>query len=176
MILFKRDAWQVFLMLLLPLIIASLIGDAFYIPFTIASIIAYFVIFGWYFVVGSNLNDRLSDEDYRSDILFKLNCFYLFGFLSISAVLKDNGEVVETEMPPYLIVLFAYYVFAFLQVVHFSVRSFILNQEREGLEKKKVEIVYLSFLIVFIGVWVLQPDLKKIFANNQVNSHVSDRQ
>lgn len=164
----KRRPWEVFLVLITPLIMASAVNEDDYLLKTGLSIFSYIVIFVWYMIVGSSLNDRLPETEYKSDLLFKINCFYLLGFLSISVILRDGSEPIESEMPIYIMALFLYYIFAFLYVVYFTASSYIKVLEYEKAPRQKPEIVYLSFLIIFLGVWVLQPQLKKVFTiNNQ---------
>jgi drug/metabolite transporter (DMT)-like permease len=161
----KRSSWEVFLVLMTPLIIASAVNENDYLLKTGLSIFSYIVIFVWYLIVGSSLNDRLPDTEYKSDLLFKINCFYLLGFLSISVILRDGSEPIESEMPLYIVALLLYYVFAFLYVIYFAASSYIKVLENENAPRPKSEIVYLSFLVIFLGVWVLQPQLKKVFTS-----------
>jgi len=165
----RLDSWKVFLIMMSTIIGASIVDDKYVLIKTTISIIAYAAIFGWYLIVGSTINDSLPDEDYKSDTLFKINCVYLFAFLAMSKVMQNASEVVESEMPIYIMIAFGYYAFAFLYVVFFSASSFIKAEENQigRKDKLKLESVYLSFLLFIIGVWVLHPRFQQLYPKHQ---------
>ena len=156
----KAPSWQIFLAVFVPLVLSINIPD-FWISTTLA-ILAYGVLFGWFLVVGINLNEQLPDEEKKSDILFIINCFYLILFLSISSILEDGQE---SEIPIILLLLVVYFAFAFFHVVSFVSQSFLALQELKSRKPTHYssQSVFLYFFIFIVGIWFIQPRINEYF-------------
>jgi len=155
----KVDAWKVFIILFMPFLITS-IGQFDHTMTLILSILTYTVYIGWYLLIGTALNDELTNEAYRSNVFFKINCFYLLGYLAVSTVLGEDWK--SFEATEYVAVLSVYNIVAFIHIIYFTTSSFLrlLDEKKVQLSNKK--IAYLHFLIPFIGVWFITTTLKKL--------------
>jgi hypothetical protein len=65
-------------------------------------------------------------------------------------------------MPLWVFLLLLYFVFAFLQIVFFLTQAFCALEDSNSKTKTRIELVYFSFLIYIIGLWVLQPKIKRL--------------
>lgn len=158
MILLKAKSWQLFLLLIIPLIASSLIEN--YWVGIIVDLGAYALIFGWFLLVGTNLNQHLPPNEKSSDTFFTVNCFYLIVGAFVLPILGES--ITGAGMPLYILSLSAYFAFSFFYVVYFTSKSFLAVQGRES-NVYRAEIVFISFFVFIVGLWILQPRIRKIF-------------
>lgn len=122
------------------------------------------IIFGWFLLVGKNLNDELSDGERKPDLLFTINCFYLITLSSLSSILNVGNDT-EKDMPLFVLVMVIYFVIAFFQVSYFASNAFLSVQ---NINPKKPDhygsqSIFFFFLFFVIGVWFIQPRVNQYF-------------
>ncbi|MEQ6121137.1 hypothetical protein [Reichenbachiella sp. MALMAid0571] len=160
MFILKTTSWQIFLMVFLPLMISAIVTD--FLIGSILEIISYNILFGWFLLVGKNLNEQLNDDEIRPDTFFIINCFYLIVFSSIASIM-NNGR--ESEMPMIVLLLTVYFAFAFFYVVYFTAQSFLSMQEIKSRKSSQYsdQLVFLYFFIFIVGIWFIQPRINEYF-------------
>ncbi len=160
MMFLKLKSWQLFILMLTPLILST-IDKVYWVTVTI-DIIGYILIFGWFLSVGVNLNESTIDDEKSSDAFFIINCIYLIIITSLSSIFstKQGGDL---EMPSYLLFFSTYTVIAYFHVVYFFSKAFIAAQDVLPLKDRlNWKTVFLLSFIFLVGVWIIQPRINKI--------------
>lgn len=161
MILFRISPLAVFVIQIFPLIVLLNVDDPNWIQKCV-TVIEYFIIFSWYFVVGTTLNNMLGYDDRKPDLLFKFNCFYLFVVLSLSKMLDSNTSSEGEEIPISIILLILYFIFSFFHVASFTANSYLSGQAIK--RKTDIGFFYILFFLPFFGSILLHPRLKRLMA------------
>jgi len=72
----KAEPWQIFLVFAGAVLFYGIVPDAQQELKIIASILLSVIIFGWFLILGTSLNENLPEEDQKTDTLFIISCFY----------------------------------------------------------------------------------------------------
>lgn len=115
-------------------------------------------------MIGINLNNSLPPEQFKSDLIFKLSWFYVLALLSSSFIIADPDRV-DSDVPIYIFILLGFFVFSFFYIIYFTANSFAVTFEHKDKYFPRPEIILLAFLIFPIGIWIIQPRIKKMFKN-----------
>jgi|JI102314DRNA_FD_contig_71_2395741_length_1384_multi_2_in_0_out_0_2 hypothetical protein len=158
----KADSWKIFFVFVGSMLFYGITPDEQSILKIVASILLAVVIFGWFLILGTSLNDNLPEDQQKSDALFIISCFYGILLVSVSAILKDTA--IDEEIAEYVVVLIVLFGLSFFYVIYFTSTLYTSNQER-FLDKEKLsaEVIFILFIAFIFGVLVLQSRVKKFF-------------
>ncbi len=158
----KAEPWQIFCVFVGAILFYGLATDEQQILKVVASILLAVVIFGWFLILGTSLNENLPDDQQKSDTLFIISCFYGLLLVCISAILKDIP--IDEDMAVYAIVLVISFALSVLYVIYFTSNLYASNQEL-FLDKEKLsdKVIFILFIAFILGVLVLQSRVKKLF-------------
>lgn len=159
----QADGWQVLLVFLGAMLFYGIVPDQQHVLKIVASILLAVVIFGWFLVVGTSLNENLPEDQQKPDTLFTISCFYAILLVSASALLNDV-EMDEDAMV-YAIALVISFGASFFYMIYFTSVLFTSNQEHfKDKEKLSAEVTFVLFVTFILGVLVLQNRIKRFFA------------
>lgn len=98
------------------------------------------------------------------DKLFKLNLVVLTLFLIIKYFFLTE-EINETGIFNLIhIVLTIYLIFAFIQIIVFSSKTLSTLELRKETKFSDYSGYFFMFIFFFVGVWMLQPKINKLFS------------
>jgi len=159
------DAWQLFALLLSPMVIAVM-GYSF--GFFIV-IITYII---WLYLVGTSLIEKQNNQDYNRRKNFQIGFIFISIFLLLNFVMEilsiNIQDVVDLSnnnlgstifLFIYLIISVLYIIYLFKTLNHISklIKYFDNN-------------VFSPFLLLIFfpfGIWFLQPSIKRIFSSSE---------
>ena len=158
----SAEPWQVFLVFVGVIVFNGIVKDHQETLKIIAYILLSVVIFGWFLVLGTSLNDNLPEDEQKSATFYVICCCYGIFAVSSSSILETIP--IDTDFEPYAIAasisfcLAGSYIFYFASTVYFS------NQER-FLDKDRLSAgaTFILFIVFIVGVLVFQSRVKKIF-------------
>lgn len=157
MILLRIKSWQLFLAIFTPVVVSDILDNW---ASPLLRIISVGVLFGWYLLVGKELNEQLQEDEKENDLFFILNCLFVIVFLSLLSIF---GEREELEGSMWVLLSIFYFLFSFFYIVIFTSRAFLAVQEIKS-EKSAYynnQMVYLLFFVYIIGIWFFQPRINK---------------
>lgn len=142
--------WQIFFIIVFPLIVSELINDQFINSLFKAG---FFVIVVSYFLLIGDFLNRLNNG--KSNWFFVFNCFFMIIFyvLSIVEVGIANGIIV--------MVLSIYFGFSYIYVAD-ELAVGIRKAEGKEVSNFKQATEFLLFFVWPIGIWFLQPRVNKL--------------
>jgi hypothetical protein len=158
----KADPWIVFFVFVGSMLLYGLAPDDPQALKITASILLAVIIFGWFLILGTSLNENLPEDQQKSDALFIISCFYGILFVSLSAILKDTS--IEEEIVEYVIALVVLFGLSLFYMIYFTSVLYASNQERL-LDKDRLsaEVIFILFIAFIFGVLILQGRVKKFF-------------
>jgi hypothetical protein len=158
----KAESWQIFLVFVGVMLVYGIVPDEQQALKIVASILLAVVIFGWFLILGTSLNENLPEDQQKSDTLFVISCFYGILLVSGSAILKDIP--IDEDMAGYAIVFVISFGLSFFYVIYFTSTLYASNQERfwNG-EKLSAEVIFILFIAFIFGVLILQSRVKRFF-------------
>lgn len=142
--------WQVFLMIIFPLLVSGLFGDEF-----IKDIIkgGFFIVVAAYFLlIGDFLNQMNTG---KNNWFFLINCFFMIIFY-FYFILKI-GLINEGLM----IGLAIYFAFSYIYVAD-ELAVGLRKAEGKEVSNFKQAPDFLLFFLWPIGIWILQPRINKL--------------
>lgn|SRR5690606_11616143 len=158
----KADPWILFFTFIGSMLFYGIAPDEQQVLKIISSIFLAVIIFGWFLILGTSLNENLPEEEQKSDALFVVSCIYGILFVSLSAILRDTA--IDEEIVEYVIVLVVLFGLSLFYIIYFASVLYASNQER-FLEKDRLsaELVFILFIAFIFGVLVLQGRVRKFF-------------
>jgi hypothetical protein len=150
----RAKAWQVFLILVLPMVINNFFNGTVH---TVISILNMFFYLGWLLIVATTLSEKL-----KLNTTIYIICVFcvILGF-SLSALLVNPGETVHFSGIPALGVMSV--LMAFLYVVSFTAKVLVSQEKHRNILIKECLFESFLFFFFFIGVWFLQPRINKVY-------------
>lgn len=158
----KADPWKVFFVFVGAILIYEITPDEQSILKIVASTLLAVVIFGWFLILGTSLNDNLPEDQQKSDALFIISCFYGMLLMPLSEIFK----VTQIEMiVEFAFVLFLTFGLSFFYILYFTSVLYVSNQERflEEKERLSAQVVFILFITFILGVLVFQSRVRKFF-------------
>lgn len=158
----KAEPWQIFFVFVGAILLYGIVPNDQQVLKIIASISLGIVIFGWFLVLGTSLNENLPEDEQSSDTLFIICCFYGLLLVSVSALLKDIA--LDEDLISYAAVVLVSFGLSTFYIIYFASIQFTSNQER-FLDKEKLnaQSIFILFICFIIGVLVLQSRVRKFF-------------
>lgn len=129
-------------------------------------IFSFFLIFFWYYSLGSFLYRKLERRDRNLYVLFSINCLYLLCFFGYSYLTRSNAEEKPiVEAPIYVYAIGIYYLIAYFQMIYYLTSNIQSYFSEKVVQKKFGGSIPLFFLLIFIpiGVLLIQPLLNEDF-------------
>ncbi|MDB5260746.1 MAG: hypothetical protein JWQ14_27 [Adhaeribacter sp.] len=158
----KVEAWQIFLLIIVPPILMSTISES------LGSFTFIIIFFGWIYLLGKSLHEKNERKDVMKFWRFKRNliltcCLFLFTNVVPDEFFDFNFE--ENEALSYGIggILIVFIITAFVSWIKLYI---IISNNIDEMENKKTGVFWQ--LIVFpFGIWFLQPVIKGIFSQDE---------
>ena len=162
-IILKAKHWQIFLLLIVPMIVVEFIAEPIY--KVLIFVFWTLLFFGWLLLVHQNLTECLPKRVILSSSLFIINIFVLTIALCGVNLFMEPGEVLILEGVWALIG--CYCIFAFVQVFYSTAKRLVSVEQ--GRESSMGECMGETLLLMFfpLGIWFIQPRIKAAFAKNQ---------
>lgn len=173
--------WQLFVLIILPVVIFQLIATivfiqgsnvSFVLPFAlIATFLACGVFFSWLYALGTNLYKKLPAASglrlKRFKILFFIPLIYILLFPLFITWISGAHEDAEV-VPVLLLLVFPLHLLAMFCIfycLYFNAKSLkaVMLQRPVTFNDFAGEFFLLWFFPV--GIWILQPQINKLFAN-----------
>lgn len=160
----KAEPWEIFLVFIGVIILYKITPQDQMIVKIVTTFFLCSVILGWLLVLGLSLNRNLNEADQKAEELFISGFVYAFVFPVASAI--DLSLIVGEINDAYLLIFGFLFCLSFFYMIYFCSTLFVYNQDKLiKQDKLKVEVVFLSFIVFIIGVFVLQPRIRKIFSH-----------
>jgi len=163
MIILKSESWQIFTILIFPLIIVSILPEEELVLISVSLISFMTFFFGWLFLLGFYLNKSLPNFKRKHISLLIISCLFLF--LSSTLNIINNILIIEFYEFPEFLKLFMFLVFisAFFYVVNFNSRIiYSIEKQKKNAEFDDYKDIFYFIIALPIGIWFLQPKIKKI--------------
>lgn len=158
----QADPWHIFFVFAGAMLICGLVPDDSDVPRFMASVLLATVIFGWFWIVGTSLNENLPEEEQRSDTLFIISCFYCALLVILAAI---PGDFLIVNVAAYAVILLVPFVFGFFYMIYFVSVLFTSNQDRfSDKHKLSAEAIFVLFIVFIFGVLMLQSRIKRFFS------------
>lgn len=138
--------------------------------YMICSIIAYTLIFIWLLLLESELTKRVPPKIRPSNTLFLINLILIFFSSCIAFIFLEPGKeykVTGFAALPFLLP-FLYFFYALFSIYNHLSKLLTFAEEEKEIELSKRIGEILLFYFFFIGVWFLQPGIRKVLAKSEI--------
>lgn len=167
---FISDTWKIFLIVLLPILFPdNIVG----LVLTLLLIAAFAT---WTYFLGTELYKRLPDGHTLNIKKFKFHFFFPLIYFTIAIGLTGgyniNNENIDEYGPfVYLIILLHLFsMYCMLYCIYFLSKALISTETQNKNIQTSEYIGYIfGFWFFPIGIWFIQPKIKKIFIDKIVN-------
>jgi len=157
----KAEPWQLFFVFTGAMLFYGIVPDEQHVLKIIASVLLAVVLFGWFLILGTSLNENLPEDEQKPDTLFTISCFYGILLVCLSAVLKN---VPIEDIAEYAIVLVILFGISFFYMIYFVSVLFASNQDHyTDREKLTAEVIFILFIVFVFGVLILQSRVRRFF-------------
>ncbi len=161
----KAKHWQIFISLLIPYSLYSVIPDTSVLVVQIKTIFMWIAYYSWVYVLGKALNYCIPRRHMLSYGFMTFNFFFFIIGFTILQLLLDPGTTVTFH--GFAALLFFYYFFSFLYLFYFASKA--LTSAEKGKRTSFGNHIGEMFLLMFgfIGVWFIQPRVNQLYEANR---------
>jgi hypothetical protein len=130
-----------------------------------------FVLLGWLYAVGTNLNKKLPDNVKMNLTKFKWFFFlpvasmFLFYIFAYFVLFPSVSNGIEPHKGVYIVVipLFIFSIFCLFYCIYFNAKSLKAVELQRPATIRDYVLEFFLFWLFLIGVWFIQPKINKIF-------------
>ncbi len=156
--------WQIFISLIIPSLIYSLVPNSSILIIQIKNIIIGLAYYSWLYVLGKGLNYCIPRRHMLSDTFLTFNFFFFSLSYTLLNILLDPGTTINFRGVGFL--LFLYFLFSYLYLFYFAAKA-LTSAEKLRRTSFKDHIGEMFLLMIgLIGVWILQPRVNKVYLQN----------
>ena len=175
----KSNGLKVFLFLYIPLLIPIFFLVLHLYQGIIIGILLWFLIFViWIDSLGTNLYLKLRDKHKLNIMFFKFNITYIVFYLFLASALIFiffwKKEILKPINPGLVLMIFApisiYALIGIIYSFHFISKLLVSVETRVIVNFDRHSNEFLLFLLLPIGIWLLQPRISKIFLKRRIRS------
>ena len=166
MLILRLRSWQLFIGLVSVFVLSTYFSNGGFIEQLLSVVLPSLCLFGWFLVLGTNLNDEFDDRNKKSDVFFIVNFFYCILFIALIKIIGfENQNSDEHQNSSVMVFLGLYFIFAWMYLLYFTTTTILKhpNLDFDYLGNRKAEIVFLSLFIPFLGIWVIQPRIRNYY-------------
>ena len=162
----KLKAWELFLMIILPLAITFMLRFSFtkHLIATIA-LFMMIVVFGWLYSIGSWANTQLPDHLKKSVLLYGLGLLtpilYLLLVIILYFPLLDSSS--PPPPPSWMMPMHFLSITGIFYGIWFSARQYMALQKGHDVDFMIFSSTFLFMWIFPLGVWMIQPSVNELF-------------
>ena len=167
----KLKAWQMFLLIIFPTILPTMILNGLdgLKWFGIIMLLWVLALIGWMYSVGSNSNQKLPEHLKKSMFIYRLG-YIIVIFYSVLIALQLipglSGSNTQSIMPPWAIILHLASMFGMFYGLWFTAKQFVTFQKGEKVTFLEYSGPFFLFWFFPLGVWFLQPKINEMFSPN----------
>ena len=150
-----------------PMIIYIFLENVFNSSETLGPLIISIIYLGWFYVLGTNLYDKVSGKIKLSKSIFEFNILYSILFITTMLFLVEFKLVSNISGTNPFIFPFAFYnLIALAYTIYFIAKALSYFTYNDASDKHGITGI-MSLLFLFpIGIIVLQPKINRIFKND----------
>jgi len=130
-----------------------------------------FVLFGWFYVVGVNLNKKLPElikmnlAKFKWFIFIPIVCMFLFYIYVLTLFNRVSiGEQLNLAIFAVTLPLYLFSVFCLIYCIYFNAKSLKTVELQRPVNFSDYLGEFLLFLFFPIGIWLIQPKINRIFS------------
>lgn len=164
--------WQVFLILILPLMFDdnSITGQ-------VIRIIWMFIWTGWIYSIGTTAHDKLSKAHQISKTYFDISFASIVLYFSVTTILFDGGYSINQDnidefgsYGPLLMIGTFYMMFNLMYMFYFSAKMLRSTVENKLVTFNSSFGYFFGFWFFPIGIWFIQPKAQQLLIDNNDSS------
>ncbi len=162
----KMKAWELFLMIIMPLAITFILGFTFT-RLLIAVIVLFvmIVVFGWLYSIGSWSNTQLPVHLKKSVSLYAIGLATPIIYLILVIILYFPILESSSPRPPpsWMLPLHFLSLAGIFYGIWFSARQYMALQKGYEVDFMIFSSTFLFMWIFPLGIWIIQPSVNEIF-------------
>jgi hypothetical protein len=170
----EAEAWEIFAIVVGSMTVGAIlrvysIETEHKIILLIVSALLYMAcLISWLFTLGESLHSRLPKSVKLSLLLFRVNLVFAFIYGCIFIIYfgqfdPENDMKQMAELIKYIFPFQMYLIFSFMYANYFIAKSIVAIEEKQDIDFGKYFIPFIQLWIFPIGIWYLQPRIRKIF-------------
>ena len=164
--LLQSNTFLIFCVLTLPWLIKLVIPFYPYWAHMTSAILSYSVIFLWFLFLDAELTKRIPLKIRPSNVLFLINLVLIYLLLCSVTIYLEPGQ--EFRVTGFAALPFLYLFYAWFSIYdHLSKLLAFSEEEKEAAFTKRMGDMILFFFF-FIGVWWLQPRIRKTLEKPEI--------
>lgn len=149
--LFRLKHWQMFLVLMIPIIAGSRM------PGIVGMILAGGILFGWFYMLGSALYKKLPTDKGMNITFFRFNLAIAFCYTVTSSLFFASVNKL------FILPLHFYAMFGVFYSMYFISKSLTIIETNENVKADRYLGTFFMLWFFPVGIWWVQPRINNIF-------------
>jgi hypothetical protein len=168
--------WQLFLIMLLPVLVSELIPTDMFLLRTLLSFISFFTLFFWMYSIVYVLSEEVFKGE-RQNKKYYLTAYLVFIFAGVAGYLLNkyfiltNGRSInigDGVLFWFMLILIMCSLWCIFYIYYYTARTISLTNIKLNPDEGSITTNYfLAFWFYIIGIWFIQPKIKELLSMNE---------
>jgi len=168
--------WQLFLIILLPVLVSELIALDLVLLRTLLSFISFFTLFFWMYSIVHVLSEEVFNGE-RQNRKYYLTAYLVFIFAGVAVYLLNkyfvltNGRSINSSdgvLFWFMLILGLCSLWCIFYIYYYTARTISLANIKLNPDEGSITTNYfLAFWFYIIGIWFVQPKVNELLSKNE---------
>lgn len=138
-----------------------------FISIPILELLFVMIFLGWFYILGTSLYSKIPRNlNFRINF-FKFNLFYLLvlilSFIAVFLIVFTGNFEIINKIQNIGLFMIMYGVFSSLYLNYFISKALVTVEKQDSVKFENYFLEIMFFMIFPVGIWILQPRIRKIF-------------